>query len=341
MFVLDYAAPKDIPVWLDAIIDASVLTALMSVFIWRLFMRPLRFALMSEAARARAVTDTAAEGIIVIDRHGIVESFNRAAELMFIHKAADVVGKNVSMLMPEPQASGHDGYIANYLRSGEARVIGRPREVMALRKDGTGFPIELNVTEIRIGGTRHFTGIFRDVTERRLAEERIQHLAYYDSLTGIPNRALFYDRLSQAISIARRDRHQLALLYLDLDKFKPINDALGHEAGDEVLKSVVDRVRQRGRESDTISRIGGDEFTVILPKIAGRQDAASVAEKIIEALRSSIYLSRQAREVSLGVSIGIAIFPDDAGEMDALVRAADAAMYKAKQTGNAYRFSGA
>jgi len=339
MFVLDTPALGGVPPWARAIIDASVLTALASLFVWRLFMRPLRFALLSEAARARAVTESAAEGIVIIDERGLIEFFNRAAQRMFARQAEDVIGKNIRVLMPEPHASAHDGYIARYLRDGEARIMGRPREVVALRKDGAQFPIEINVTEIRLGGTRHFAGIVRDISARKQAEERIHRLAHYDSLTGAPNRALFYDRLSQAVRVAKRDGHELALLYLDLDGFKPINDSLGHEAGDAILKSVVERIRRVARESDTVARIGGDEFTVILPKIAAREDAGMVAEKIIDALSPGFYLGTQEQEVHIGASVGIAIFPGDAKDIDALVRTADASMYEAKRTGNTFRFS--
>lgn len=339
MFALDDLLPKGAPVWVGASIDAGLLTAVTSVFVWRLFMRPLRIALMSEAAQAKAVTDTAVEGIITISEDGIIESLNRAAEHMFDYPAGAVVGKNVKMLIPAPHAAEHDDYLARYIRTGQARVIGRAQELSALRRDGTEFPVELNVAEIRVGGRRRFTAIIRDVTERRAAEDRIHRLAHYDSLTGLPNRMLFFDRMGQAISIARRAPHELALLYLDLDKFKPVNDTLGHNAGDELLKDVAKRIQRQVRESDTVARIGGDEFAVLLPEIARRQDAAIVAEKIIKALSASFRLSGQNREVGIGTSIGIATFPVDAQHADTLVKLADAAMYNAKQVRNTFRYS--
>ena len=338
MLALHYLFANGTSVWAEAIADATVLTAVTSVFVWRLFMRPLRFALMSETAQAKAVMDAAAEGIITVDERGRIESFNHAAQRMFGYEAAEALGKNVKMLMPEPHASNHDGYIARYLRTGEARILGRPRELTALRRDASGFPIELNLTEIRLGGTRRFTAIIRDITERKQAQERIERLANYDSLTGVPTRALFFDRLHQAVNLARRGRSGLALLYIDLDKFKAVNDTLGHDVGDELLKSVAGRIRRRIRESDTVARLGGDEFTVILPKIPGREDAAVVAGKIIDALSAPFFLGGQKHEVRVGASIGIAVFPADTGDADALVKAADVAMYKAKQAGNSFRF---
>lgn len=338
MLALDHLDARRISEWLEAALDATVLTAVTSVFVWRLFMRPLRVALHSETAHAKAVLDVASEGIITIDERGVIESINRAAERMFGYEAREVVGKNVHVLMPEPHAGEHDGYIARYLRTGEARAIGRPREVSARRRDGTEFPIEINVTEVRLGGARRFTGIMRDVTERKYAEQRIQRLAHYDHLTGLPNRLLFYDRLDQAISLARRERHELALLYLDLDRFKAVNDTLGHDAGDELLKGAAARVRQRVRESDTIARIGGDEFALILPGMANRDHAAMVAGNIIDALSEGFQLGARKEEVRIGSSIGIAVFPADAQDRDVLVKAADSAMYDAKRVGNAFRF---
>jgi diguanylate cyclase (GGDEF)-like protein/PAS domain S-box-containing protein len=460
MLGLHYAFPAGIAVWAEALIDATLLTIFSSIFVWRLLMRPLAFALRSEAARARAVMDTAAEGIITIDERGIIESFNRAAEQMFGYEAGEALGKNVRMLVPEPHASAHDGYVARYLRTGEARFIGKTREVRALRKDGTEFPIEINLTEIRFAGGRYFTAIirdvterkqaeaergqlaaivqssddaifsceldrrittwnaaaerlfgytaaeiigrnssliippdqeaqaaqnrallacgqpiptydavrltkdgrridvsttqspikdaggkvigvslvFRDITERKQTEEEIRRIAHYDGLTGLPNRRLFRDRLVQAIALAKRNRHELALLYLDLDGFKAVNDTLGHDAGDELLKAAAGRIRHRLRESDTVARIGGDEFTVILPMIASRADVAKVAEKILGALSTSFSLSGRKEEPRVGVSIGIAVYPADARDMDALVKAADIAMYSAKRSKNTFHF---
>jgi diguanylate cyclase (GGDEF)-like protein/PAS domain S-box-containing protein len=172
-----------------------------------------------------------------------------------------------------------------------------------------------------------------DITQHKLAEERIQRVAHHDSLTGLPNRLLFKDRLDQAISLARRNSRQLALLYLDLDKFKPVNDTLGHAAGDELLREVAARIRRQVRESDTVARVGGDEFTVILHDIGRREDAQAVAGKIVAAVAAPFELGSAKHRVDIGTSIGIAVYPQDAQAADALVTAADAAMYRAKQAG--------
>ncbi len=179
-----------------------------------------------------------------------------------------------------------------------------------------------------------------DITEHKLAEERIQRVAHHDSLTGLPNRLLFNDRLNQAISLAKRDSRQFALLYLDLDKFKPVNDTLGHTAGDALLQAVATRIRREVRESDTVARVGGDEFTVILPDIARREEAETVAKKIVAALAVPFQLGNQKQGTDIGTSIGIALYPADARDADTLIKAADAAMYSAKQVGSSFRFCG-
>jgi diguanylate cyclase (GGDEF)-like protein len=180
-----------------------------------------------------------------------------------------------------------------------------------------------------------------DITEQKLAEERVRHMANHDSLTGLPNRMLFNDRLGQEIRLARRETGQFALLYLDLDKFKPINDTFGHAAGDQLLRGVGRRIRAQVRESDTVARLGGDEFAVILPSIIGREQVAIVAGKIIAALAAPFTLGSQKQRVEIGVSIGIALYPADANDHETLIKKADVAMYDAKTTRGCVRFSGA
>ena len=342
MVLLPILLPNPIDPLVEAIIDATALTIIVSAFLWRFLVWPLRLALLSKTAQAAAIMDTAADGIIAIDERGIIQSFNRAAEKMFGYTMKEAIGTNVSMLMPEPHVREHDTYLANYLRTGQAKIIGKVRELTALRKDGTAFPIELNITELKLGGSRSFTGMIRDITERKHAEEHIRHVAGHDNLTDLPNRMLFNDRLRQAMAMARRERHELALLYLDLDRFKAVNDTWGHDAGDEVLKAVAARMRRLVRETDTVARIGGDEFTVILPKIVSREDTAKSAQKIVDALSApfQLHLAEQGsqREVRIGVSVGITVYPSDAQDVDGLIKTADTAMYEAKQTGNAFQF---
>jgi diguanylate cyclase (GGDEF)-like protein len=171
----------------------------------------------------------------------------------------------------------------------------------------------------------------RDITERKLAEQKIAHLAHHDYLTNLPNRALFLDRLDQALSLAKRGHYKSAVLFLDLDGFKAINDTLGHDAGDLLLQVVAQRLKPLVRDSDTVARIGGDEFTFVLNDIGSCDAVAAVAQKIITALAEPFALPHGKCQV--GGSIGVALFPDDSTDAEALLRMADEAMYVAKQNG--------
>lgn len=186
----------------------------------------------------------------------------------------------------------------------------------------------------------HVNGVIvscHDVTERKQQEETIYRQANYDTLTGLPNRLMFADRLVTALSRGRRERHSVGLLFIDLDGFKKVNDSLGHNAGDELLKEISVRLAGCVRQDDTIARLGGDEFTVILPNIHGPGDTEVVAKKIIERVREPIYLSDN--EVYVSASIGITLYPEDADDEETLVRHADTAMYEAKAAGRrTYKF---
>jgi len=250
----------------------------------------------------------------------------------------DIIGKHVREVLGEDVYREIEGHFAQVLQ-------GHPVTYQRTRALQNG---EIRYLEIKllphIGDQGKVLGCFAvttDITEHKLAEERIQRVAHHDSLTGLPNRLLFNDRLTQAISLAKRDSRQFALLYLDLDKFKPVNDSQGHAAGDELLQSVAARIRRQVRESDTVARVGGDEFAVILPDIARRGEAETVATKIISAVASPFRLGSQKQSVGIGASIGIALYPADGRDADALIKAADAAMYSAKQAGSGFRFCAA
>jgi diguanylate cyclase (GGDEF)-like protein/PAS domain S-box-containing protein len=180
-------------------------------------------------------------------------------------------------------------------------------------------------------------GVAMDVTERKLSEQRISHMAQHDALTGLPNRLLLRDRIGQAIAQANRNKTQLAVLFLDLDRFKNINDSMGHEAGDKLLQTVARRIVTCLREGDTVSRLGGDEFVIVLPDVGDSVAAATVATKVLEVLGHSFHI--QGQDVHAGASIGVAMYPADGADADTLMRNADAAMYYAKDSGRAnYQF---
>jgi len=340
MFFLDNFENISQSPWLEAIFDATLLTSLCVPFFWYLFLKPLERSLHLESVKSHKILEMAAEGIVTINTKGIILSFNRAAQKIFGYSEKEILGKNVSLLVPAPHREQHDGYLARYLQTGQARIIGKTKEIEGVRKDGTIFPMELGVTEVKLGDTHLFTAILRDISEKKLTQQRIEHLAHYDTLTQLPNRSLFYDRLRQAIMIAKRIQRSIVLLYLDLDGFKQVNDTLGHHTGDMLLILVAERLRKCVRESDTLARFGGDEFTLILNDIDEHEDVKLVAQKIIEVISQPFEV--EGHTLHIGVSIGIARFPDDAMVDGELLVAADKAMYSAKAAGKStYRFSSA
>ena len=323
--------------WLEAFSDAALLTSLCAPFFWYYFLVPLQSALRLESFKSHMIVEMAAEGIISIDTKGSIQSFNRAAQRIFGYGEEEVLGRNVSLLMPPPYRDDHDGYLARYLQTGQAHIIGKTRELQGLRKDGTVFPMELAVTEVKLGDTHLFTAMLRDISEQKLVQQRIEQLAHYDALTHLPNRSLFYDRLGQSLMMAKRNQRSIALLYVDLDGFKQVNDTLGHHIGDLLLVKVAERLRLCVRESDTLARLGGDEFTLVLNDTHEREAVAMVAGKVIESIAAPFDV--EGHKVGIGASIGIARYPDDAGTMGALLIVADKAMYAAKAAGkNTYLF---
>lgn len=289
-------------------------------------------------SQLQAIINNAMDGIITINKSGEVQGCNPAAEQIFGYLQQDVLGKNVKMLMPEPDRSKHDAYLSRYFSTGQGRMIGvGGREVMAVRKNGEQFPMELSVSEMVLGGQSYFIGIIRDITKRKLAEQKIAHLAHHDYLTDLPNRAMFLNSLEHSILLARRSNYKVATLFLDLDGFKQVNDRLGHDAGDLLLQGVAERLTGIIRTSDTVARVGGDEFTFVLNNIESDENAALMANKIIVALSEPFDLKGQRCHV--GGSIGISIFPDDSKNIEMLIKQADDAMYLAKHSGkNTYKF---
>jgi diguanylate cyclase (GGDEF)-like protein len=178
---------------------------------------------------------------------------------------------------------------------------------------------------------------FRDITDRKLYEERVQYLAYYDELTGLPNRTLLQDRLTKALADARRQKYKLALLFLDLDRFKDINDSLGHSVGDLLLQEVSERLKTWGREQDTIARLGGDEFLIMLTHLKDAADAAAAAERLMDAMTAGFLV--QGHSLHVSCSLGISMFPEHGANSETLIKNADAAMYRAKDNGrDTFRF---
>ncbi|WP_275531626.1 diguanylate cyclase domain-containing protein [Magnetofaba australis] len=206
-------------------------------------------------------------------------------------------------------------------------------EIWNRRKCGEVFPEWLSVSTVtdNQGRITHYVGLFSDITSRKMAEDRLKHQAHHDPLTGLPNRLLFEDRLHQAIASAQRYGSEIALLYIDLDKFKPVNDTYGHEAGDMALRTVSKRLTSLLRASDTAARIGGDEFVALLPELHDTESVKHVARKILQSLAEPVDLG--VAQAKMGASIGISFFPRHGENYESLMSAADTAMYAVKQSG--------
>jgi len=337
MLILDNIQDKHEFDWLIAFVDASLLTSLSAPFFWFSFLRPLQRALKLESIKSHKILEMAAEGIVTIDTEGSLLSFNRAAQRIFGYSETEILGKNASMLVPSSHGNQHNEELLRNLQTGQIQKIGNVREVQGIRNDGTIFPMELAVTEIKLGDAHFFTAMIRDISEQKLAIKRIEQLAHYDDLTHLPNRSLFYDRLGQAVTIAKRSQRFIALLFIDLDGFKKVNDKLGHHIGDLLLEQVAERLRLCVRESDTLARLGGDEFTILLNDTSERENVEMVAKKVIHSIAQPFDL--QGQIVQIGASVGIARYPDDATTSGTLMIVADKAMYAAKAAGKStYQF---
>lgn len=297
-------------------------------------------ALRESEARMREITSELGDGIYVLGQDGGLTFMNKAAEQMLGWSEAELLGKNAHEAFHYQKPDGTrvtvcDCPVYQAMHSGETYRI---QEDYFTRKDGTMFPVSFVAAPLHRGGkVAGSVAAFQDITERRQAEERIRYMAHHDMLTGLPNRAMLTDRLNQALARAKRRSRQLAVMFLDLDRFKLINDTLGHDVGDELLKAVAQRLGESFREEDTVARIGGDEFVVLLNEITCGEDAALVASKLIKAVTSPVETGGHTLLVT--TSIGIALYPTDGTDAVALLKNADIAMYQAKEGGrNGHRF---
>ena len=284
---------------------------------------------------ALTVFRNSVEAIVVTDAEERILSVNQAFTEVTGYAAEDVIGQTPRLLGSGIQ--GREFYEAMWR---DLRILGAWKgEIQDRRKDGSLYPASLSISTVRDSNSRitHYVAVFSDITERKASEARIAYLAQHDALTGLPNRALLQDRLDQALAQATRQGKRIALMFLDLDRFKTINDSLGHVTGDKLLQRAAERLRQCVRETDTVSRQGGDEFIIVLTGIDLPDEAGRVAAKILDQLDPAFEVDGQQLRTSF--SIGIALFPEDGASPESLMKNADTAMYHAKESGrNTYRF---
>ena len=275
------------------------------------------------------VISATAEGIMITDDRQHVVRINRAFTRITGYSEEDVLGKSPSIL----NSGRHDAAFFADMFEAILHNGSWQGEIWNRRKNGEVFPQWVSVSVLRNaqGEVTHYVSIGSDISERKEAEERIHHLANYDALTGLPNRLLLRDRFQQGVALAVRNQSKLALLQLDLDRFKVINDTLGHQVGDELLRQVVARLKAVIRSSDTISRQGGDEFVILTQDHEGLRAATLIAHNIHLALKTPFRIVE--RDISISASIGIALYPDDGEDFDTLSKKSDIAMYHAKESG--------
>lgn len=279
--------------------------------------------------QAAAVFDATSEAILVTDEQGCIVAVNRAFEQITGYHANDVFGQNPHLLQSGRQPPAFYEKLWQQLAS-TGQWQG---ELWNQRQNGEDFPVWENISAVRDsnGKVTHYVAVMSDISALKDAEQRLQHLAHHDTLTGLPNRRLFNISLEQALERSKRRQQKLGLLFLDLDRFKQINDTLGHAVGDLLLREVSERLRHNVRAEDIVARLAGDEFIVIVENIGQREDLVPLASKLLNALAAPMNLADH--EVPSSCSIGISIYPDDADNMADLIKAADAAMYRAKQRG--------
>lgn len=280
-----------------------------------------RFELLSQHAR---------DIILFVRLDGRLIEANEAAVQTYGYTREELLSLSIGNL----RAPGTESTIDKEIK--QAAATGILLETIHRRKDGSTFPVEVSSRSTVICNELVLLSIIRDITDRKRAEEIINHLAYHDPLTDLPNRLLFYDRLNLALKQARRNNQSLAIMFLDLDRFKFVNDTMGHPVGDKLLQEVARRLKSCVRASDTLARMGGDEFTLLLQQITDATDAVKIAGKITQSLKQPWYMGNL--EFHITTSIGIALYPNDGLDAETLMKHADVAMYRAKEQGDGYRF---
>lgn len=282
-----------------------------------------------------SVFENAAEAIVITDLEGTIEQVNPACELMSGYNRAELLGGNPRLF----KSNHHD---ADFYTTMWQALINQGQwkgEIWNRRKDGDLYQVDLFITRCSntSGTANHYIAISHDISDIKRSEEKLHHLAYHDSLTNLPNRKLMQDRLNVAIAQAKKHETKLALIYLDIDNFKNINDLLGHHHGDMLLQQMGQRLIDCIRHEDTAARIGGDEFIILMPQIHHNRDITILCNRIIEYLEEPYLIAEKQHTIHF--SIGITIYPDDANSAEDLIKKADIAMYRVKETGkNGYQF---
>lgn len=336
MFLLPYFLSSNASEWLRNFVDALLLTSLVGPFLWWLIARPLQVAAMSECLRTEAVLRNMVDAVINFDGQGNIESLNPAAERMFGYHPNEIIGQSIGRIIPK---MGEEHFCTSIIfASPETGTGGLSNfETVGCHKDHTCFPIELSVSKLEPAGRVTLIAVIHDIAERKRYEEQLEFQANHDELTNLPNRNLLNDRIRQALLMSQRSHSEVAVFFIDLDNFKVINDSLGHNIGDMLLKIAAERLAGCVRAGDTVARQGGDEFVIVIADKFITEHATLVAGKINE-LMSQIFCFDE-HELGVTCSIGISTFPRDGDNVQVLIKNAEVAMYRAKEQGrNTFQF---
>ena len=281
------------------------------------------------ARLASAIFEATDEAMLITDERQVILSVNPAFERVTGYSADEAVGRTPRML----SSGRHDAHFYSDMWEILLKDGHWHGEIWNRRKTGELYAQRITLSVVRddSGHVVNYVAVFSDITSSKREADRLLHLVHHDSLTRLPNRVLLRDRTTQALAQAGRNGGQVAVLFLDLDGFKAVNDLFGHTAGDRVLEVVAGRLRACVRESDTVARQGGDEFVILLPEVNSAGDAETLAAKLLAALAEPIPCGKEVAKI--GVSIGMALYPRDGRDCDTLLAAADEAMYRAKQDG--------
>ena len=294
-------------------------------------------ALALQERKFRTLLDSSPDGLVIADTSGVIALVNRNAERMFGYVADELVGQPMRLLLPARFAGF--SLAAAPAAGGDAGDTAGPRDLWAVTKGGLEFPVGISVSSIATEQGGLFAAAIRDMTERHASARHIEFLAHHDALTGLPNRAVMEARFQQAVAQAGRSGTRVALMFLDLDSFKTVNDSLGHPVGDELLKGVALRLARFARASDIVSRQGGDEFLIVCTGLASDTDVGLAAERLMQEFKAPFAV--EGHEIATSLSAGIALYPQDGADFSTLLKKADIAMYQAKAAGrNAYRLFG-
>ena len=301
-------------------------------------LRQKREIILAQHNKLEAFFDSSIDAVVQMDFDGYITGWNHQAEKIFGWRAEEILEQTIEQtIIPERYRDAHKKGMKRFLETGKTTVMNSLIEIHAMHRDGHEFPVELSVSVIDSADLQEFNAYIRDISERKHAETVIWNQTNFDALTSLPNRNLFLQKLEHEIRSCDRSNLSLALLYIDLDRFKDVNDSLGHDMGDLLLLEISSRLKQKIREIDTVSRISGDQFTIILGQINDQLSVQPICQQILDALAEPYQLENE--KVFLTASIGVTFYPGDSKKIEGLQRNADQAMYAAKSEGrNRYHF---